>query len=60
MKKLLHAGSGIPYGHLNRGTAPKPALYHAGSGAPLGKVHAAPTQPTVNSANYGGQKVKRK
>jgi hypothetical protein len=58
--KKLHAGSGIPHGHLNRGTAPKPSPYHHGSGKPLGVVNAASTLPQINSANYAGQKVKRK
>jgi hypothetical protein len=55
-----HAGSGIPRGHLNRGTALKPSPTHGGSGAPKGRVHEAPTRPMVNSANYAGQQVKRK
>jgi hypothetical protein len=44
--KKLHAGSGIPHGHLNKGTAPKPSPYHGGSGAPKGRVHegVAPRQ----------------
>jgi hypothetical protein len=53
-----HAGSGLPHGHLNRGTAPKPAPYHAGSGRPKGIVHEAPTRPTINAQNYAGQKRK--
>jgi hypothetical protein len=41
---------------------PKPRVYanHAGSHNMQGKVHAAPTLPQVNAANYGGHKVKRK
>jgi hypothetical protein len=59
--KKLHAGSGIPHGHLNRGTERKPNPFHAGSGRPHGRIHEAPTLPQVNSANYGAQKVgKRK
>jgi hypothetical protein len=55
-----HAGSGVPHGHRNIGTAPKPSPIHHGSGKPVGVLHAPPTRPAVNSANYGGQKVKRK
>jgi hypothetical protein len=56
-----HAGSGIPHGHLNRGTAPKPSPIHHGSGKPVGVTHAPPPPGgTVNSANYAGQKVKRR
>jgi hypothetical protein len=55
-----HAGSGLPHGHLNRGTAPKPNPTHAGSGRPHGVTHTAPTRPMVNSANYAGQKVKKR
>jgi hypothetical protein len=56
-----HAGSGIPHGHLNRGTERKPSPYHGGSGKPKGVVNAAPVRPQVNSANYAGHKIgKRK
>jgi hypothetical protein len=58
--KKLHAGSGIPHGHQNKGTERKPSPYHAGSGRPKGILHEAPARPMVNSANYGGQKLKRK
>jgi hypothetical protein len=58
--KKLHAGSGLPHGHLNHGTERKPSPYHGGSGKPKGVVHDAPTRPAVNSANYAGQKVRRR
>jgi hypothetical protein len=54
-----HAGSGKPQGSLNRGTKPRPNPTHAGSGRPHGVTHTAPTRPMVNSANYGGQKVRK-
>jgi hypothetical protein len=50
--KKLHAGSGIPHGHLNRGTAPKPSPYHHGSGKPVGVTHAPP--PAGGAVNRGG------
>jgi hypothetical protein len=55
-----HAGSGIPHGQLNKGTERKPNPLHAGSGRPHGVVHEAPTRPTINSANYAGQKVMKR
>jgi hypothetical protein len=38
----LHSGSGIPHGHLNRGTDKKPSPYHGGSGKPKGVTHSPP------------------
>ena len=59
--KKLHAGSGIPHGHLNRGTAPKPSPYHHGSGKPLGRLHSPPSPGgAVNSANYSGHKLQKR
>jgi hypothetical protein len=56
-----HAGSGIPHGHLNRGTERKPSPYHGGSGKPKGVTHSPPPSGgTVNSQNYARQQVKRK
>jgi hypothetical protein len=54
-----HAGSGLPHGHQNKGTAPKPSPTHAGSGRQKGILHEAPTKPMINDQNYGGQ-MKRK
>jgi hypothetical protein len=58
-----HAGTHLPR-TLNRGRKTPPATtsggFHGGSGRPKGVVHAAPTLPQVNAANYGAQKVKRK
>jgi hypothetical protein len=50
--RKLHAGSGIPHGHLNKGTAPKPAPYHVGSGKPKGVTHAPPS--AGGAVNRGG------
>jgi hypothetical protein len=47
-----HAGSGIPHGHLNRGTERKPSPYHGGSGAPKGVTHAPPSPG--GAVNRGG------
>jgi hypothetical protein len=53
MKRLRGSG--------DRDGAPRPNnAVHGGSGVPKGKVHEAPTRPAVNSANYAGQKLKRK
>jgi hypothetical protein len=48
----LHAGSGIPHGHQNKGTAPKPSPIHHGSGKPLGVLHEAPSPGSA--VNRGG------
>jgi hypothetical protein len=53
----LHAGSGIPHGHQNKGTAPKPSPFHGGSGAPKGVVHAP--QPQVYGT-HGGTDLPRR
>jgi hypothetical protein len=58
MKK--HGGTDHAQGVINRGTKPKPNPFHAGSGRPHGAINDAPMRPAVNSANYGGHKVKRK
>jgi hypothetical protein len=55
--KKLHAGSGLPHGHLNKGTAPKPAQIHVGSGRPLGVVHGAPQPPVYGP--HGGTNLSR-
>jgi hypothetical protein len=47
-----HAGSGIPHGHRNIGTAPKPSPIHHGSGKPVGVVHAPPAPG--GAVNKGG------
>jgi hypothetical protein len=47
-----HAGSGIPQGHLNRGTAPKPSPIHHGSGKSTGVIHAPPSPG--GAVNRGG------
>jgi hypothetical protein len=63
MVKKYHAGSGRPLGTLHRGAAKPEATtvgFHAGSGAPK-TLHAAPRPGVaVNSANFAGQKLKRK
>jgi hypothetical protein len=56
--KKLHAGSGIPHGHLNKGTEPKPAQIHVGSGRPLGVVHGAPQPPVYGT--HGGTDLPRR
>jgi hypothetical protein len=55
-----HGGTDHNKGELHRGTKRQPNPRHAGSGLPHGRTHEAPTRPAVNSANYAGQKVKRK
>jgi hypothetical protein len=55
-----HGGTHHIQGTLNRGTVPRPSPTHAGSGRPKGILHAAPTKPMINSANYGAQKIRRK
>jgi hypothetical protein len=55
-----HGGTHHVQGVLHRGTKPQPSPYHHGSGKPLGVVNVAPTLPQINSANYGGSKLKRK
>jgi hypothetical protein len=59
----FHAGTHLPR-TLNRGRQTPPATLsggnHGGTLHVKGRVHAAPRLPQVNSANYGGQKVKRK
>jgi hypothetical protein len=46
---------------MNRdNSTPRPNLTHAGSGRSRGQLHAAPTRPQINSANYGGQRIRRK
>jgi hypothetical protein len=47
-----HAGSGLPQGHLNRGTERKPSPTHGGSGRPKGRVHDAPSPG--GAVNRGG------
>jgi hypothetical protein len=59
MKRLR--GTGTRINAMNRDRSPpRPNSQHAGSGRPPGQLHEAPTLPQVNSANYAGQKVKRK
>jgi hypothetical protein len=48
----LHAGTGIPHGHQNKGTAPKPAKIHAGMARPLG-VLRGPPQPRIQGGTFG-------
>jgi hypothetical protein len=56
-----HGGTNHVQGSLNRGTQPRPNPTHAGSGKSHGVTHAPPPPGgTVNSANYAGQRVKRK
>jgi hypothetical protein len=50
--KKFHAGSGLPHGHLNKGTERKPSPIHHGSGKPLGVLHAPPSPGTA--VNRGG------
>ena len=52
MVKKIHAASGLPHGHQNKGTARKPSPYHGGSGAPKGVVHAPPS--AGSAVNRGG------
>jgi hypothetical protein len=47
-----HGGSGLPHGHQNKGTAPKPSPWHGGSGAPKGVTHAPPS--AGSAVNRGG------
>jgi hypothetical protein len=54
----FHGGTKLPR-TLHKGTAPKPSPTHGGSGASKGILHAAPTKPIINAANYGAQKLKR-
>jgi hypothetical protein len=51
----LHAGSGIPHGHLNRGTAPKPPKIHVGSGRPLGATHKGTAAPSRRTTSWHTQ-----
>jgi hypothetical protein len=48
-----HAGSGIPHGHRNFGTAPKPSPTHGGSGAPKGVTHAPRPLPVRGTTHAG-------
>jgi hypothetical protein len=60
MKRLRGSSTHNSPMNRDRTPAPKPT-YHHGSGKPLGVLHAPPSPGgAVNSANYGGQKVKRK
>jgi hypothetical protein len=52
MAKKLHVGSGLPHGHLNRGTEGKPSPYHGGSGKLKGITHASPAPGSA--VNRGG------
>jgi hypothetical protein len=59
MKRLR--SSGTHNSAMNRDNIPpRPNTLHGGTHARKGVVHAAPTRPMVNSANYAGQKAKRK
>jgi hypothetical protein len=62
--KKQHGGTNHVQGVLNRGPRPQPATtsggFNGGTMHVKGRVHATPTRPMVNSANYAGHKVKRK
>jgi hypothetical protein len=48
-----HAGSGLPHGHQNKGTAPRPSPVHGGSGQAKGQVHdAAAPKPSQRSTSW--------
>jgi len=52
MVQKIHGGSGIPHGHRNIGTAPKPSPTHGGSGSPKGQVHRASAPPSQRSTSW--------
>jgi hypothetical protein len=54
--KKLHAGSGIPHGHLNRGTQPRPSPLHGGTTLAKGQVRA-PQGPVYGT--HGGTNLPR-
>jgi hypothetical protein len=54
----LHAGSGLPHGHQNKGVAPKASPTHVGSGARKGFVHhAGAAKPPLGP--HGGTSLPR-
>jgi hypothetical protein len=40
MAKKLHAGSGLPHGHLHRGTRPQPSPQHGGTNLLKGQTRS--------------------
>jgi hypothetical protein len=59
-----HGGTHHIQGVLHRGGAKPEATtsggFHGGTMHVKGRVHEAPTRPMINSANYAGQKLRRK
>jgi hypothetical protein len=63
MTTKYHAGTLLPR-TLNRERAKPEATtsggFHGGTMHVKGRVHEAPSRPMINSANYAGQRAKRK